>query len=416
MPIFTYRALDSQGQEVRSEIDADNSDDALNKLRSQNLFPTSVKEKTGKKSGPKQRSAAGAGIRKKTLAFGGVKAKELATFTRQLSTLINAGLPIVRSLKILSDQLKPGVLKNCLMDVADDVEGGMALSEALAKHPKAFDKLYVNMAKAGEAGGILDQILERLAVFMEKAQRLKKRVMAAMIYPIAVVTVAGGILIVIIGYIVPQFEAMFKEMGTELPVPTQILVKAGNLVQHHWWLFLAVPLGLFILYRLIIFTKSGRYALDFVKLKLPVFGIIVSKSTVSRFARTLGTLITSGVPILEALNIVKEATGNTVVAAAVNKVHDSIREGESMAGPLDASKICDPMVVNMVDVGEETGELDKMLLKVADTYDEDVDALVGGMMSLIEPLLIVGMGVTVGFIVIALFLPLINLMETMGQG
>jgi type IV pilus assembly protein PilC len=415
MPIFTYRALDSQGQEVRSEIDADNSDDALNKLRSQNLFPTSVKEKTGKKSGPKPRAAAGAGVRKKTLAFGGVKAKELATFTRQLSTLINAGLPIVRSLKILSDQLKPGVLKNCLMDVADDVEGGMALSEALAKHPKAFNKLYVNMAKAGEAGGILDQILERLAVFMEKAQRLKKRVMSAMIYPIAVVTVAGGILIVIIGYIVPQFEKMFKEMGTELPVPTQILVKAGNLVQHHWWLFLAVPLASFILYRLIVFTKSGRYALDFVKLKLPIFGIIVSKSTVSRFARTLGTLITSGVPILEALNIVKEATGNTVVAAAVNKVHDSIREGESMAAPLAASKICDPMVVNMVDVGEETGELDKMLLKVADTYDEDVDALVGGMMSLIEPLLIVGMGVTVGFIVIALFLPLIDLMETMGQ-
>jgi len=414
MPVFTYRALDSQGQEVRNEIEADSSDDALSKLRGQNLFPTSVKEKSAKRIGPKSRGVAGSS-RKKTLTIGGVRAKDLCTFTRQLSTLINAGLPIVRSLKILGDQLKPGVLKNALMDVADDVESGTALSEALSKHPKAFDKLYVNMTRAGEAGGILDQILERLAVFMEKAQRLKKRVMSAMIYPIAVVTVAGGILIVIIGYIVPQFETMFKEMGTKLPTATLILTGAGNVVQHHWWVFLVVPFGLFVLYRLIVFSKSGRYAVDFVKLKLPIFGIIVSKSTVSRFTRTLGTLITSGVPILEALNIVKEATGNAVVAAAVAKVHDSIREGESMAAPLAASKICDPMVVNMVDVGEETGELDKMLLKVADTYDEDVDALVSGMMSLIEPLLIVGMGLTVGFIVIALFLPLIDLMEKMGQ-
>ncbi|MFH1730198.1 MAG: type II secretion system F family protein, partial [Planctomycetota bacterium] len=353
--------------------------------------------------------------RKKTLAFGKVKQKDLCTFTRQLSTLINAGLPIVRSLKILGEQLKPGVLKNSLLDVADDVEGGMALSEALSKHPKAFNKLYVNMARAGEAGGILDQILERLAMFMEKAERLKKKVLSAMIYPAAVVTVAGGILIVIIGYIVPQFQKMFDEMGTTLPVPTQILVKAGDIVQHKWWLFLAAPFAVFITYRLIVFTKSGRYALDFVKLKLPVFGIIVNKSTISRFARTLGTLITSGVPILEALNIVKEATGNSVVAAAVGKVHDSIREGESMAAPLSAAKVCDAMVINMIDVGEETGELDKMLLKVADTYDEDVDALVSGMMSLIEPLLIVGMGLTVGFIVIALFLPLIDLMQNIGK-
>jgi len=415
MPIFTYRALDSQGQEVRNDIEAENSDDALNKLRGQNLFPTSVKEKAGRKAGPKTAAAATGTSRKKSLAFGKVRQKDLCTFTRQLSTLINAGLPIVRSLKILGEQLKPGVLKNSLLDVADDVEGGMALSEALSKHPKAFNKLYVNMARAGEAGGILDQILERLATFMEKAERLKKKVFAAMIYPAAVITVAGGILILIIGYIVPQFQKMFDEMGTTLPVPTQILVKAGDIVQHQWWLFLTIPFAAFILYRLIVFTKSGRYALDFVQLKLPILGIIVNKSAISRFARTLGTLITSGVPILEALNIVKEATGNTVVAAAVGKVHDSIREGESMAAPLNAAKVCDAMVINMIDVGEETGELDKMLLKVADTYDEDVDALVGGMMSLMEPLLIVGMGLTVGFIVIALFLPLIDLMQNMGK-
>ncbi len=416
MPIFTYKALDSQGQEVRSEIEAENSDDALNKLRDQKLFPTSVKEKTGKKAGPKQRQATvAAGGRKKTLAFGGVKQKELATFTRQLSTLINAGLPIVRSLRILGDQLKPGVLKNALMDVADDVEGGTALSEAFSKHPKAFNKLYVNMTRAGEAGGILDQILERLAVFMEKAQRMKKRVISAMIYPIAVVTIATSIVLFIVGYIVPQFQKMFEDMNTQLPVPTQILVKAADLVQSGWWMIPVVLFAAFVTYRLVAFTRSGRYAIDFVKLKLPLFGTIVSKSTISRFARTLGTLITSGVPILEALNIVKEATGNAVISVAIGKVHDSIREGENMAGPLSASKICDPMVINMIDVGEETGELDKMLLKVADTYDEDVDALVGGMMSLIEPLLIVGMGLTVGFIVIALFLPLIELMKTMGS-
>ena len=412
MPTFTYRALNSQGQEVRDEVDAATSDEALNKLRTMNLFPTSVKEKAGKRTAAKVGPAAGAKF-KKTLAFGGVKTKNLATFTRQLATLINAGLPIVRSLKILRDQLKPGILKNGMIDVHDDVEGGTALSEALAKHPKTFNKLFVNMVKAGEAGGILDQILDRLATFMEKAERLKKKVIGAMIYPAAVILVAGGILMVIIGYIVPQFEKMFAEIGSTLPIPTQILVGAGKFIQNQWYVVLALPIGLVVAYRVTVYTRAGRYAMDFVKLKLPIFGIITSKSTISRFARTLGTLITSGVPILEALNIVKEATPNTVVSTAIGKVHDSIREGESMAPPLEASKVCDQMVVNMVDVGEETGELDKMLLKIADTYEEDVDALVTGMMSLLEPLLIVGMGLTVGFIVIALFLPLVDLMKNM---
>ena len=412
MPVFTYRALNSQGQEVRNDIEAGSSDEALNKLRGMNLFPTSVKEKAGKRAAPKAGPVT-ASANKKTLAFGKVKAKQLSTFTRQLATLINAGLPIVRSLKILRDQLKPGILKNDMMDVHDDVEGGTALSEALAKHPKTFNKLFVNMVKAGEAGGILDQILERLAQFMEKAERLKKKVLSAMIYPAAVVVVASSILVVIIGFIVPKFEKMFTEMGSTLPAMTLILVGAGKLVKENWFLIPLVPVGIIILYRIIVFTKSGRYAVDYVKLKLPVFGIIVSKSSLSRFARTLGTLIASGVPILEALNIVKEATPNMVVSTAIGKVHNSIREGESMAAPLAASKVCDAMVINMVDVGEETGELDKMLLKIADTYDEDVDALVGGMMSLLEPMLIVVMGVTAGFIVIALFMPLIDLMKQM---
>ena len=413
MPIFTYRALNSQGQEVRNDIEAGSSDEALNKLRGMNLFPTSVKEKAGKRAAPKAGAGASVSRHKKTLAFGKVKAKELATFTRQLATLINAGLPIVLSLKILRDQLKPGILKNCMLDVHDDVESGTSLSEAFAKHPKTFDKLFVNMVKAGEAGGILDQILDRLAMFMEKAERLKKKVIGAMIYPAAVTIVAGSILILIIGYIVPKFEKMFTEIGSVLPTPTLLLVAAGNMIKNYWFLILPAPFVLVILYRLIVMSKSGRYGVDLVKLRLPIFGVIVNKSTISRFARTLGTLITSGVPILEALNIVKEATPNVVVSTAIGKVHDSIREGESMAAPLAASKVCDAMVINMIDVGEETGELDKMLLKVADTYDEDVDTLVTGMMSLIEPMLIVGMGVTVGFIVIALFLPLIDLMKNM---
>ena len=413
MPIFIYRALNSQGQEEKSEIEAASKDDAHSKLRAKNLFPTLVQEKAPKKTASRPGTAIQS--RKRSLALGGVSQKNLSAFTRQLATLINAGLPIVRSLRILSEQLKPGALKNDLLDVADDVEGGTSLSEALAKHPKTFNKLYVNMVKAGEAGGVLDQILDRLATFMEKAERLKKRVVSAMIYPAAVVTVAGGILMVIVGYIVPQFEKMFKEMGTTLPAMTQVLVQVGQFIQNRWYLIPAIPFGMILLYRLIVFSKSGRYAVDFAKLRLPIFGIIVSKSTISRFARTLGTLITSGVPILEALNIVKDATPNAVISGAIAKVHDSIREGESMAAPLAASKVVDPMVVNMVDVGEETGELDKMLVKVAETYDEDVDALVGGLMSLIEPLLIVGLGMSVGFIVIALFMPLIDLMQTIGK-
>jgi type IV pilus assembly protein PilC len=307
------------------------------------------------------------------------------------------------------------VLKNALMDVHDDVEGGMTLSEALAKHPKAFDKLFVNMVKAGEAGGILDQILERLAGFMEKAERLKKKVMSAMIYPAVVTLVAGGILLLIVGYIVPQFEKMFKDMGVKMPAMTMVLMDGGNFIKTNWWIILVTPPAIIIGFRLLGMSKGGRYAIDFMKLKLPVFGQIISKSTLARFTRTLGTLITSGVPILEALNIVKDATSNTVISGAISKVHDSIREGESMAAPLAAAKVCDPMVINMIDVGEETGELDKMLLKIADTYDEDVDALVGGLTSLIEPLLIVGMGLSVGFIVVALFLPLIEMMQSIGS-
>jgi len=412
MPVFTYEALDSQGQEVKNEIEAVSSEEAIIKIRNKGYFPTNVKEKTAKR----QRASGARGGKKKSLAFGKVKAKQLCTFTRQLSTLQDAGLPIVRSLKILEEQQKPGVLKNQLSEVAEDVEGGSTLSEALGKHPKTFDKLYVNMVRAGEAGGVLDAILERLAGFMEKSQRLKKQVISALIYPAAVISVAGLILAGIMVYIIPKFKEMFADMRIKLPGLTEMLITVSDWLKNYYYLIPLIPFSIFVVIKVVAANKTGRYIVDKIKLKVPLFGQIVSKSTISRFCRTLGTLIASGVPILEALSIVKEATGNAVFENAIGRVHDSIREGENIVGPLAQSNVVDAMVLNMVDVGEETGELDKMLLKIADTYDEDVDALVGGLMSLIEPLLIVGLGGAVGFIVVALFMPLIALMQNIGQG
>lgn len=415
MPRFKYEAMNAQGEAVKDEVEAANSEEAIQKIRARNLFPTNVSELAKKKAKKKAKGGATAiGQSKKSLALGGVGASALTTFTRQLSTLQDAGLPVVRSIKILEHQMKPGALKNCLIDVADDVESGSTFSEALSKHPKVFDKLYVNMIRAGEIGGVLDQILQRLADFREKAARLKKKVIGAMIYPAVVITVAGGILAGIMIFIVPKFEKMFAEFDTELPGLTVLLMEIANFIANEWYVGLFIVFAIIVVYKAIGATSQGRFLLDAVKLKLPVFGVIIGKSTISRFARTLGVLISSGVPILEALSIVRETAGNAVVSRAIGNVHDSIREGESLAEPLGDAKICDDMVVNMVAVGEETGDLDKMLLKVADTYDDDVDTAVEGMTSLIEPIMIVGLGGAVAFIVIALFLPLIELMGSIG--
>ena len=415
MPVFQYEAMNAQGQAVKDELEAASQEDAIEKIRGRKLFPTSVRAKgaAGKKGGGA--GAAMPGVRRKqSFAFGGVSSKHLTTFTRQLSTLQDAGLPIVRSLKILEGQTKPGVLKNVLMNVTDDVEGGSTLSEAMAKHPKAFDKLYVNMVKAGEIGGVLDVILQKLADFREKAQKLKKKVVGAMIYPAAVVTVAGGILYGILTFIVPKFTAMFEELNVPLPAMTALLIKVSHILAKQIWLPVAIIVGLVVFIKAAKATGPGRYVFDKAKLKIPIFGKIISMSTIARFTRTLGTLIASGVPILEALNIVRDTAGNAVMERAISNVHDSIREGESIAEPLAASRVCDDMVVNMIDVGEETGDLDKMLIKVADNYDEDVDTMVAGLMSLMEPIIIILLGACVGFIVIALFLPLITLMGSMG--
>jgi type IV pilus assembly protein PilC len=351
------------------------------------------------------------------ISIGGVPQKQLVAFTRQLSTLQDAGLPILRSLQILEEQQKPGLMKAIIGGVADEVEGGGTLSDAMSQYPKAFDKLYVNMINAGEAGGVLDIILSRLADFMEKAAKLKKKVIGAMIYPGVVISIAVGIVSMIMIFVIPKFEQIFKDFKTDLPGITMVLLKVSRWFaqQYGWAYVLFSPIMFTVLYRLVRISEGGKYATDLIKLKIPILGSILGKTAIARFTRTLGTLISAGVPILDAINITKETSGNEVYARALLKVHDAIREGESMADPLRATKVCDAIVVNMIDVGEETGDLDKMLLKVADNYDSDVDVLVGSLISILEPVMVVILGVIVGFIVVALFAPMIALIQTVSS-
>ncbi|MBI3828069.1 MAG: type II secretion system F family protein [Planctomycetes bacterium] len=412
MPTYVYEAMDSQGKEVKSEIEATSEKEANDKIRAQNFYPTKVFLKGGAGSAPTAVARKRGGI---SFNFG-VSSKLLCQFTRQFATLMDAGLPIVRTLEILSAQLKPGLLKDAVAEIKEDVEGGSALSESVGKHPRVFDKLYVNMIKAGEAGGILPEILTKLAEYMEKSQRLKQKIIGALVYPVAVITIAGGILSLIMIFIIPKFEQMFVEMQLgDMPLMTTILLATANTIKDFWFILIFSPLFVWGAIHFLGKTPKGRYTIDLIKLKFPIFGIIISKSSVSRFCRTLGTLLQSGVPILNALAIIKNATGNAVVAAAVENVHNSIREGDTIAEPLRHSGVFDDLVVNMIAVGEETGELDKMLIKVADTYDNEIDTLVGALMSLLEPILIIGMGGTVGFIVISLFMPLISIMEKLGS-
>ncbi|MGE0709225.1 MAG: type II secretion system F family protein [Planctomycetota bacterium] len=411
MPVFTVEAVDQKGNKVKKEVNAEDRDDAMAQIKEMGLYPTKVKESGGGGGGGGAAVAGGPDKKKKTFTIGGVGLGLLTQFTQQLSTLQDAGLPIVRSLRILEGQQKPGVLKNALVDVAEDVESGSTLSEAMSKHPKCFDRLYVGMIKAGEAGGVLDTILDRLALFMEKSLKLKKKVIGALIYPIVVTVVAVGILAGIMTFVIPAFKKMFEETGIALPAVTQLLINISNFVANYWFLLPGFPICLVLGWKLTASHPRGKYTLDKFLLYMPVFGTILHKSTISRFCRTLGTLVASGVPILESLSITREATGNDVIAKAIDDVHASIREGESIARPLQDAGVFDDMMINMVDIGEETGELDKMLIKIADNYDDDVDIAVESLSSIIEPILIVGMGGAVGFIVIALFLPLISLIE-----
>lgn len=432
MPIFQYEAMNAAGQEVKAEIDANSSDEAITKIRQQGYFPTKVKEKAAKKSkssggGGGGGSSGTAAPKKKmgqiTINIGKVGNKTITQFTRQLSTLQDAGLPILRSLKVLYQQQKPGQLKNILDSVAGDVEGGATLSEAMSRHPKAFDRLYVNMVAAGETGGVLDVILQRLAEFMEKAQRLKRRVVGAMIYPSVVVTFSCLIVTGIMIFVVPKFRQIFNDFHTDLPALTEWLLATSTWIADGngmpipgWVIMLLSPVLFFVAYKLIKKSKGGKYVLDVIVLRLPIMGQIIKKTSVARFTRTLGTLLSAGVPILDAINITKDTAGNAVFERALAKVHDAIREGESFAAPLRSAKVCDSIVTNMIDVGEETGDLDKMLMKIADNYDEEVDVLIGSLVSLLEPIMVVTLGGMVGTIVVALFLPLVKLIQSVSGG
>jgi len=414
MATFTYEAMNSVGQPVKGEVEASNSEDAIAKVRAMGNFPTKIKEKAvtrGAKGGAGAQAGAKTGGRR---TVGNVPAKLLTQFTRQLSTLVNAGLPILRALRILEQQQKPGMLRVAIRLVAEDVESGATLSEAMARHPKAFDALYTNMVRAGELGGVLDIILERLAEFMEKSQALRRKVIGAMIYPIAVISFALGIVAMLLIFVVPKFSDIFADLGEELPGMTRMLLNLSAAITGGGWiLFIAIPVGLVLLAKLMRTSPGGRLAVDKFKLSVPIMGMIVAKTSVARFARTLGTLLAAGVPILEALNITRDTSGNEVFGRALAKVHDGIREGDSFADPLRQAKIVDPMVVNMIDVGEETGELDKMLTKVADTYDDEVEVLVESMTSMLEPIMVIALGAIVGFIVIALFMPMVGMLNAM---
>jgi type IV pilus assembly protein PilC len=417
MPTYQYEAMDTTGGEVKDTIDAGSEEEAQQKIRSLGYFVTRLTEMANKKKKDKKK-AAQTDKRKKTkvLTLGGVNTKQLVMFTRQFSVLQDAGLPVLRSLKILEGQMKPGVLKNSLIDIVDDVESGNTLSEAFGKHPKCFDRLYVNMIRAGEAGGALEVILRRLAEFKEKALSLARRVKGAMVYPIVVVSVAVLILSFIMIFIIPKFEKIFLEFKMKLPYLTEVLIAASRWFVKYWYVIPIIPVAIVVTLKLIRLNKSGEYIMDKIKLKIPVSGMIVEKTIVARTMRTLGTLIASGVPILEALSIVRETAMNAVFEEMFQRVYESIREGETIANPMRECKLVDEMVINMIDVGEETGDLDTMLNKVADVYEEEVDVLVESLISLLEPLMIVVLGLIVGTIVIALFMPLLELLDGLSGG
>ncbi len=413
MPTFKYEAMDTSGSEVKDSVEAANEEEAQQKIRQMGYFATKITEVQSGKGKKKNKQ----GKRKKGQVFtlGGVSSKHLCTFTRQFSTLQDAGLPVLRSLRILEGQMKPGPLKNALIDVVDDVESGSTLSEAFAKHPKCFDRLYVNMVKAGEAGGALEVILKRLADFKEKSQSLKRRITGAMVYPVVVILVAVAILTFIMIYIIPKFEKIFKDFQMELPDMTKALMATSRWFVEYWYILPLFPLSFWLLIKLIRLSKTGNYAVDRVYLWIPVVGPLIEKTVVARTMRTLGTLVASGVPILEALSIVRETSTNAVFERMYQRVYESIREGDTIAQPLKESRLVDDMVVNMIDVGEETGDLDTMLYKIADVYDEEVNVMVESLISLLEPLMIVFLGLVIGSIVIALFLPLIKLLEGLSK-
>ncbi|MGN6391671.1 MAG: type II secretion system F family protein [Gemmatimonadales bacterium] len=397
MPMFEYTARSQTGQIQKGQMDVASKDDVTAYLRKNRLIMVSVRE------APKQIK----------LSLGGprVKTRDIVIFTRQFATMINAGLPLVQSLTILAQQTENKALAEVTRAVVYDVESGNTLADAFSKHPKAFTPLYVNMVAAGEAGGILDTILLRLATFLEKNDALVRKVKGAMVYPGVIITVACVAIAVLLIFVIPTFQSMFASANLELPLPTRIVIGMSNFLIHFWWAILLAIGGIVFGVRSYYNTPAGRLQIDSAMLKSPVLGDVLRKSAVSRFTRTLGTLVSSGVSILEGLEITAKTAGNQVVHNAVMESRQSIAGGETIAAPLEKSKVFPPMVISMIAVGEQTGGLDEMLSKIADFYDEEVDVAVSALLSLMEPAMIVILGVIVGGMVIAMYLPIFDMMN-----
>jgi type IV pilus assembly protein PilC len=421
MPKFRYVAMDGNGTESDGTIEADSQAKAVAAIRQRGLFPTRVSEVGGggarAKAASKKSNALSSkvGGGKSSFFTPRVKPKKLMAFTRQLATLIEAGLPLLRGLRILLKQEKTKVLRDQLTGMGEAVEGGSTFSEALAQYPKTFDNLYVNMVRAGEAGGVLEEVLTRLAEFQEKAERIKAKIKSAMVYPLVVLFAALAILTFLMIFIIPKFAEIFNDLlnGEQLPPLTRFVIGLSDAVAHQWYLILGGVFGIIIISKVVKGTEQGAAVLDTVKLRTPLFGSLFRKGAIARFSRTLGTLMGSGVPVLQALTIVRDTAGNRVVANAIQEVHDAVKEGESMAVPMESCGVFPGMVVSMVDVGEETGALPEMLVRVADGYDEEVDMAVESMTSIIEPIMIIMLAFIIGTIVIAMFVPLISIISKM---
>lgn len=415
MPKFSYTAIDASGKQKAGVLSASTSDAATAQIKSMGLFVTNLTAQSKAAKGKaKSRASAGAGARKKPMSIGRpVSQKGLCVFTRQMATLLQAGLPLLRSLEVLSRQEKNLAFKFVLEELGDTVRSGNTFSEGLMQHPKVFDRLYVNMIKAGEAGGVLDVVLNRLARFMEKAIKIKGKVKAAMVYPVIVLFIAMCILTFLMIFVIPKFQEIFDELldGAPLPVLTQWVMAISFFVKDRFIVTFLICVAVFIILKVLKSTNVGARAVDRAMITLPPVGDLFKKAAIARFTRTFGTLLSSGVPILQCLMITRDTIGNRILMDALEKVHDRVKEGDSVSGPLEASKVFPTMVTSMIDVGEETGELPEMLNRIADNYDEEVDNAVAALTSIIEPIMIVLLALIVGVIVIALFLPIIGVIE-----
>jgi type IV pilus assembly protein PilC len=411
MPKFKYTAIDQNGKQKTGSVEAADEDAANAKVSGMGLMPTSVAQTDASAA---QTEAAPAKAKSAGFSFGKViKPEELTTFTRQLATLLQAGLPLLRALEVMTRQERNLRFKACLEQIAEQVKSGNTFSDGLMQYPKVFDRLFVNMVRAGEAGGVLDVVLSRLAGFMEKALKTKKKVQSAMIYPVVVVGVAVSIVVLLMVVVVPKFQDIFNDMlgGAALPGPTQLVVGISNFLKDNILISIGLGVACFFGVKLLLRTKLGSKGFNWFSIHAPKLGDLVSKVNIARITRTFGTLLSSGVPILQALTITQDITANVFYSNALNRIHDSVRDGESLSAPMGREKVFPDMVTSMVDVGEETGELSEMLNRIADNYDEDVDNAVAGITSIIEPVMIVFLAVVVGFIVIALFLPIVEIIK-----